>query len=69
MDLQRAKSLMIAFEGQKKKEAMEDRGDNDEEYVDSELDSILREINHTEMEYNIRVSKEVTAIGYAEINP
>jgi len=25
MDLQRAKSLMIAFEGQKKKEAMEDR--------------------------------------------
>ena len=62
MDLQRAKSLMIVFEGQKKKEAMEDR-EADEEYIDSELDSIIREVSHTEMEYNIRVTKEKSTLN------
>lgn len=41
MDLQRAKSLIVIFESQKKKEAMQDRN-TDEEYEDSELDSVIR---------------------------
>mgnify|MGYP003419552978 CR=1 FL=1 len=48
---------MIDFKIKKQKELDLDNKNLDSEFVDTELDAVIRDLNTTELEYNIRINK------------
>lgn len=54
MDFLRAKAFL---ETQKEIEVPKEEKKDDEEFADSEIDTVTREVDHTEMEYNIKMAK------------